>query len=98
MDEYSIENLFKNIKQDVGNIDFVVHALAFSDKEELKGRYVETSRTNFLSTLDISAYSFTRVSRSASQLMQNGGSLLTLTYLGYLISDHWCIHQLFLKV
>ena len=82
MDEYSIENLFKNIKQDVGNIDFVVHALAFSDKEELKGRYVETSRTNFLSTLDISAYSFTRVSRSASQLMQNGGSLLTLTYLG----------------
>ena len=81
-DEYSIENLIKNINKDVGNLDFVVHALAYSDKEELKGKYVETSRQNFLSTLDISTYSFTRISRSASIIMNNGGSLLTLTYVG----------------
>ena len=81
-DEYSIENLIKNINKDVGNLDFVVHALAYSDKEELKGKYVETSRQNFLSTLDISTYSFTRISKSASKIMNNGGSLLTLTYVG----------------
>ena len=81
-DEYSIENLIKNINKDVGNLDFVVHALAYSDKDELKGKYVETSRQNFLSTLDISTYSFTRISKSASQIMINGGSLLTLTYVG----------------
>ena len=81
-DEYSIENLIKNINKDVGNLDFVVHALAYSDKEELKGKYVETSRQNFLSTLDISTYSFTRISKSASKIMSNGGSLLTLTYVG----------------
>ena len=80
--ENSIENLIKNIKKDIGNLDFVVHALAYSDKEELKGKYVETSRQNFLSTLDISAYSFTRISKSASKIMTNGGSLLTLTYIG----------------
>ena len=80
--EFSIENLIKNINKDVGNLDFVVHALAYSDKEELKGKYVETSRQNFLSTLDISAYSFTRISKSASKIMSNGGSLLTLTYVG----------------
>ena len=81
-DEYSIENLIKNISKDIGNLDFVVHALAYSDKEELKGKYVETSRQNFLSTLDISTYSFTRVSKVASKIMSNGGSLLTLTYVG----------------
>ena len=81
-DEYSIENLIKNINKDVGNLDFVVHALAYSDKEELKGKYVETSRQNFLSTLDISTYSFTRISKSVSKIMSNGGSLLTLTYVG----------------
>ena len=80
--ENSIENLIKNIKKDIGDLDFVVHALAYSDKEELKGKYVETSRQNFLSTLDISAYSFTRISKSASKIMTNGGSLLTLTYIG----------------
>ena len=79
---YSIENLIKNIKKDVGNLDFVVHALAYSDKEELKGKYVETSRQNFLSTLDISTYSFTRIAKSASKIMKNGGSFLTLTYVG----------------
>ena len=80
--EHSIENLIKNVKKDVGNLDFVVHALAYSDKEELKGKYVETSRQNFLSTLDISTYSFTRLAKSASKIMKNGGSLLTLTYVG----------------
>ena len=78
----SIENVIKNINKDVGNLDFVVHALAYSDKEELKGKYVETSRQNFLSTLDISTYSFTRVAKSTSKIMKNGGSLLTLTYVG----------------
>ena len=80
--EHSIENLIRNINKDVGNLDFVVHALAYSDKEELKGKYVETSRQNFLSTLDISTYSFTRISKSALKIMNNGGSLLTLTYVG----------------
>ena len=80
--QYSIENLIKNIKKDVGNLDFVVHALAYSDKEELKGKYIETSRENFLSTLDISTYSFTRVAKSACKIMKNGGSILTLTYVG----------------
>ncbi len=80
--QHSIENLIKNVKKDVGSLDFVVHALAYSDKEELKGKYVETSRQNFLSTLDISTYSFTRLAKSASKIMKNGGSLLTLTYVG----------------
>ena len=80
--EYSIENLIKNIKKDIGDLDFVVHALAYSDKDELKGKYLETSRINFLSTLDISTFSFTRVAKSASKIMKNGGSLLTLTYAG----------------
>ena len=80
--DYSIENLIKNIHKDVGNLDFVVHALAYSNKEELKGKYLETSRQNFLSTLDVSTYSFTRVAKSVSEIMPNGGSLLTLTYVG----------------
>ncbi len=80
--EHSIENLIKNINKNIGELDFVVHALAYSDKDELKGKYVETSRINFLSTLDISTYSFTRVAKSASKIMKNGGSLLTLTYAG----------------
>ena len=78
----SIENVFSKIKKDVGNIDFVVHALAFSDKEELKGRYINTSRSNFLNTLDVSAFSFTRLAKTSSIFMKNGGSLLTLTYIG----------------
>lgn len=78
----SIENVFFNIKKNIGQIDYVVHALAFSDKEELKGRYINTSRLNFLNTLDISAFSFTRLAKSSSMLMNNGGSLLTLTYIG----------------
>ena len=76
------DELFSQIKKRWANLDFVVHAIGFSDKSELRGRYVETSRDNFLNTMDISVYSFTAVTKRASELMQNGGSILTLTYYG----------------
>ena len=80
---HSIESLFNKISESWNNIDFVVHALAYSDKEELKGKYVNCSRENFLNSLDISAFSFTRTAKSAFPLMSaSGGSLLTLSYLG----------------
>jgi enoyl-[acyl-carrier protein] reductase I len=79
----SIENMFENISTIWNEIDFVVHALAFSDKEELKGKYVNCSRENFLNSLDISAFSLTRIAKSALPLMSSkGGSLLTLSYIG----------------
>ena len=79
----SIENLFEKLSKIWTEIDFVVHALAYSDKEELKGKYVNCSRENFLNSLDISAFSFTRVAKSSFPLMSSkGGSLLTLSYLG----------------
>ena len=79
----SIENMFEKISKIWREIDFVVHALAYSDKEELKGKYVNCSRENFLNSLDISAFSFTRVAKSSFPLMSSkGGSLLTLSYLG----------------
>ncbi len=79
----SIEDMFKRISTTWNEIDFVVHALAYSDKEELKGKYVNCSRENFLNSLDISTFSFTRVAKSALPLMcSKGGSLLTLSYLG----------------
>ena len=78
----SIENFFKNISNEWNELDFLVHSIAFSDKDELKGEYIETSRENFLNTLNISCYSFTIVSKYASMLMPNGGNLLTLSYLG----------------
>ena len=79
----SIENLFKKISSYWNEIDFVVHALAFSDKEELKGKYINCSRQNFLNSLDISAFSFTRTAKSSFPLMSSkGGSLLTLSYIG----------------
>ncbi len=82
-EEFSIENVFKMIKEKFEKIDFVVHALAFSDKDELKGNYLDTSRENFLQTLDISTFSFTRIAKCSSNLMKiNGGSILTLSYLG----------------
>jgi len=77
-----IENLFQHIKQTWGDLDFVVHSLAFSDKNELVGDYCQTSRQNFLTALDVSCYSFTKVAACARPLMINGGSLLTLTYHG----------------
>ena len=79
----SIENLFNKLSKVWNEIDFIVHALAYSDKEELKGKYINCSRENFLKTLDISAFSFTRIAKSAQPLMhKKGGSLLTLSYLG----------------
>jgi len=80
--EASLDAVFTTLGERWGRLDFLVHAIAFSDKEELKGKYVETSRANFLRTLDISCYSFTDVCRRAVALMSNGGSLLTLTYSG----------------
>ncbi len=80
--EQSVSRVFEALSARWGRLDFLVHAIAFSDKEELKGKYVETSRGNFLRTLEISCYSFTDLCRRAAPLMTNGGSLLTLTYYG----------------
>ena len=80
--EASLNTVFDTLAKDWGSLDFVVHAIAFSDKEELKGRYVDTTRANFAMTMDISCFSFTAVSQRAVKLMPNGGSLLTLTYYG----------------
>lgn len=81
-DEAALDETFKAIGQKWDSIDFVVHAIAFSDKNELDGRYVNTTRANFLKTMDISCYSFTAVAQRALPLMKNGGSLITLSYLG----------------
>lgn len=78
----TLDAVFDALKDKWGKIDFVVHAIAFSDKDELTGRYVETTRDNFLRTMDISVYSFTAVAKRAEPLMTDGGSLLTLTYYG----------------
>lgn len=82
-DVSSVKAVFDNLKDEWGSLDFVVHAIGFSDKAELKGRYVDaTTRDNFIQTMVISAYSFTEVAQLATPLMTNGGSLLTLTYGG----------------
>ncbi|HRQ60320.1 MAG TPA: SDR family oxidoreductase, partial [Alphaproteobacteria bacterium] len=81
-DEPSIDATFKEIEKQWGQIDFVVHAIAFSDKNELDGLYLDTTRANFNRTMDISVYSFTAVAQRAVPLMKDGGSLLTLTYYG----------------
>ena len=81
-DDASIDKVFAEIASAWGSLDFVVHAIAFSDKEELKGEYLATTRGNFARTLDISCYSFTAVCQRAVRLMPKGGSLLTLTYYG----------------
>ncbi len=78
----SIDAVFKNLEDKWGKIDFVVHAIAFSDKDELTGRYIETTRNNFQRTMDISVYSFTAVAARAEAIMNDGGSILTLTYYG----------------
>jgi enoyl-[acyl-carrier protein] reductase I len=80
--EDQLDRLFETIDGVWGGIDFIVHAIAFSDKNELDGLYVNTSRDNFLRTMDISCYSFTALCRRVMPLMKNGGSLLTLSYLG----------------
>lgn len=81
-DSASMEAVFDRIKEEWGGLDFVVHAIAFSDKNELDGRYVDTTVENFNKTMEISCYSFTAVAKHAEKLMNEGGSLLTLTYYG----------------
>ncbi|SIQ29616.1 Enoyl-[acyl-carrier-protein] reductase [NADH] [Paracoccus thiocyanatus] len=81
-DEASIDGLFSTIAERWDSLDFIVHAIGFSDKEQLRGRYADTTRDNFLMTMDISVYSFTAVARRASAMMTNGGAMLTLTYYG----------------
>jgi enoyl-[acyl-carrier protein] reductase I len=78
----ALDNAFETLKQRWETIDFVVHAIGFSDKNELRGKYVDTSLENFLMTMNISAYSFTAVARRARAMMPEGGSMLTLSYYG----------------
>lgn len=81
-DEASIDTVFEALEEKWGKIDFLVHAIGFSDKSELRGKYVDTSRDNFLMTMDISCFSFTAVAKRAANLMTDGGSMVTLTYYG----------------
>ncbi|HKK85988.1 MAG TPA: enoyl-ACP reductase FabI [Roseovarius sp.] len=81
-DTASIDALFSDLEKRWGKMDFIVHAIGFSDKSELRGRYVDTSRENFMMTMDISVYSFTAVAQRAEKMMPEGGSMLTLTYYG----------------
>ncbi len=81
-EDKSIDNFFKKISNNWDSLDFIVHSVAFSDKNELKGKYVETTRENFLNTLNVSCYSLTAVCQRAKELMTKGGQILTLSYLG----------------
>ena len=85
----SIDATFDAIRQKWGKLDFLVHAIGFSDKNELTGRYVDTSPANFTNTMFISVYSFTAVAQRAEKMMPDGGSLLTLTYFG---AEKWMPH------
>ncbi len=78
----TVDAVFDSLRQEWGNIDFLVHAIAFSDKSELKGKYADTTRENFIRTMVISCFSFTEISRRAAALMPGGGSIVTLTYGG----------------
>lgn len=80
--EEDIDRVFDELKEKWGKIDFLVHSIAYSDKNELKGAYVDTSLSNFLNSMHISCFSFTSVARRAKDLMTDGGSMITLTYLG----------------
>ncbi len=88
-DAGSLDAAFAAIEKTWGGLDFVVHAIAFSDKDQLTGRYVDTTSDNFNKTLNISCFSFTAVAQRAEKLMNNGGSLLTLTYYG---AEKWMPH------
>ena len=81
-DMTTVDAVFEKVETEWGGLDFLVHAIAFSDKEELDGRYVDTTRDNFLRTMDVSVYSFTAMAKRAEPLMKDGGSLLTMTYYG----------------
>jgi enoyl-[acyl-carrier protein] reductase I len=85
----TLDAVFATLAQQWGTLDFVVHAIAFSDKDELAGRYIDTSAENFAQTLQISCYSFTAVAQRAERLMTGGGALLTLTYYG---AEKWMPH------
>lgn len=80
--ELNLDNVFKQIEEEWGELDFVVHAVAYSNKDQLQGRYVDTSYDNFVQTMVISCYSFTSIMRRAAPLMKNGGSAVTLSYYG----------------
>lgn len=80
--EDALDQTFDQLGTQMGDIDFIVHAVAYSNKDELKGRYVDTTLANFLQTMQISCYSFTAIARRAEALMPSGGSLLTLSYIG----------------
>ncbi len=82
MDDASLDAVFAEIARSWGSMDFLVHAIAYSDKSELTGRYADTTRENFLKTMEVSCYSFVDVTRRASELMPEGGAALTMTYLG----------------
>jgi enoyl-[acyl-carrier protein] reductase I len=82
LEKESIKSTFQKVKEKWETIDFVLHSIAFSDKEELKGKYIKTSRENFTQTMLISCFSFTEIANEAHKLMPNGGSMLTLTYDG----------------
>ncbi len=81
-DDASLDTVFATLEKEWGKIDFVVHAIAFSNKDELTGRFVNTSRANFANTMDISCYSLIEVARRAAPLMTDGGTILTLTFQG----------------
>src|SRR5271154_5974636 len=81
-DAASVEKVFDALRETWGSIDFLVHAIAYSDKNELKGRYADTTRANFVRTMVISCFSFTEVARRAAALMPDGGAMVTLTYNG----------------
>jgi enoyl-[acyl-carrier protein] reductase I len=81
-DDASIDALFKKLGKEWGKLDFIVHAIAFSDKDELTGKYVDTSADNFSKTMLISCYSFTALAKRASLLMKDGGAMISLTYAG----------------
>ncbi|WP_120496985.1 enoyl-ACP reductase FabI [Kiloniella sp. EL199] len=81
-DDASVKAVFKEIEEKWGKLDFLIHAIAYADKEELKGKYLNTSRENFLQSMDISCYSFTSIAQHAAPLMTEGGSMVTLTYYG----------------
>ena len=80
--QQDLDAVFAGIKEEWGSLDFLVHAIAFSDAKELKGRYVDTTRANFCRTLSVSCYSFTAVASRAARLMGEGGAMVTLSYLG----------------
>ncbi|MCY4608370.1 MAG: enoyl-ACP reductase FabI [bacterium] len=88
-DDASVDSAFESVASTWGSMDFLVHAIAFSDREQLKGRYADTTRDNFLHTMDVSCYSFTSVARRGADLMPHGGSLVTLTYYG---AERWMPH------